>query len=150
MNTLGRKSLYSPQTLVSLVSFSQNPNRFPYNYSNPLMQVKTGQWTIPVRDYSAKVTDRQKELMARSLPKQTALSGVESVVVVASGEIHSFIHLYWYLHSQFKWIYRRQRRCWQEHNCRYSSRINFQLLIRLYLTRIFLIFFYAQLIWRSN
>lgn len=36
--------------------------------------------------YSAKPTDRQAELMARSLPKQAPLPGVKDVVVIASGK----------------------------------------------------------------
>lgn len=36
--------------------------------------------------YSAKPSDRQAELMARSLPKQAPLSGVKDIVVVASGK----------------------------------------------------------------
>lgn len=37
-------------------------------------------------NYSAKPTDRQAELMARSLPKRAPLPGVKDIVVVASGK----------------------------------------------------------------
>lgn len=42
-------------------------------------------WT-QTKSYSAKPTDRQAELMARSLPKQAPIPGVKDVVVVASGK----------------------------------------------------------------
>lgn len=36
--------------------------------------------------YSTKPTDRQAELMARSLPKRAPLPGVKDIVVIASGK----------------------------------------------------------------
>lgn len=42
-------------------------------------------WKHTVK-YSTKPTDRQAELMARSLPKQVPLPGVEDIVVIASGK----------------------------------------------------------------
>lgn len=36
--------------------------------------------------YSTKITQRQAEVMARSLPKQMPLAGVSDIVVVASGK----------------------------------------------------------------
>lgn len=42
-------------------------------------------WQHTVK-YSTKPTDRQAELMARSLPKRAPLPGVKDIVVVASGK----------------------------------------------------------------
>lgn len=41
---------------------------------------------IRVAKYGTQTTERQAELMARNLPKQTPLNGVKDIVVVASGK----------------------------------------------------------------
>lgn len=42
-------------------------------------------WNHTVK-YSKKPTERQAELMARSLPKRASLPGVKDIVIVASGK----------------------------------------------------------------
>lgn len=50
------------------------------------MVAQSSRWTNGLeRFYCSKVSERQKEMMSRSLPKQMRLPGVEHVVVVASG-----------------------------------------------------------------
>lgn len=41
---------------------------------------------IMVAKYGTKPTDRQAELMARSLPKRAPLPGVKDIIVIASGK----------------------------------------------------------------
>ena len=41
---------------------------------------------FPTRNYSPELTDRQRQMMAKSLPKKKTLDGVKNVILVASGK----------------------------------------------------------------